>query len=64
MHIFIWSADGGAVCELVGDAVEPFEQLHFFGGGQHAGAAQRVNPRLARGDILGPQTVIDRETAV
>ena len=64
MHVFIWSADGGAVSELVGDAVEPFEQLCFFGGGQHGGAAQGVNPCLARGDILRPKTVIDRETAV
>src|SRR6266550_1083666 len=64
VHVFIGSAGGGAVSELVGDAVESFEQLRFFRGGQDARAAQRVYPRLAGGDVLRPETMIDGEAAV
>src|SRR6185503_6206158 len=64
MHVFVRCADRGAVGQFVGDAVEAVEQLRFFAGAQNAGAAERVPPRLAREDILGPEAVIDGKGAV
>ncbi len=64
MDVFIRGAGRGAVGEAFGDAVEAVEQLGFFFGRQHADTAEGVNPRLAGRDVLRPQPVIHRETAV
>jgi hypothetical protein len=64
MNVVVRSAHSRPVRELVGDKVEALEELRFFAGAQHAGAAEGVHPRLAGENILRPEPVIDRETAV
>ena len=64
VHVFIRRADRGAIGELVGDAIETAEELRFFTGSHDAGVTERVHPRLARGDILRPEPVIDGKAAV
>jgi len=64
VHVLIGRADRGAVGELVGDAIETAEELRFFTGSHNAGVTQGVHPGLAGGDILRPETMVDRETAV
>ena len=64
MDVLIGGAGRGAVGEPLGDAVEAVEQLGFLFSRQHADAAEGVNPRLAGGDVLRPEPVIHRETAV
>ena len=64
VHVLIRRAGGGTVGEPLGNAVEPVEQLGLFFRRQHPDAAQRVDPRFARRDILGPEAVIHREAAV
>ena len=64
VHVFIGRADRGAVGEFVGDAIEAAEELRFFTGSHHAGVTEGVHPRLARGDILRPEPMIDGKTAV
>ena len=64
VDVFVRGAHGGAVGEPLGDAVEPLEQRGLLGGGEHAHAAQRVDPRLARRDVLGPQPVVHGQAAV
>jgi len=64
VDVLVRRAHCGPVGEFVRDAVEAFEQLRFFGGGQHTGAAQGVYPCLAGGDVLRPETMIDGEAAV
>src|SRR5258706_361626 len=64
VHVFIRRADRGAVGELVGDAIETADELRFFTGSHDAGVTERVHPRLARGDILRPEPMIDGKAAV
>ena len=64
MDVFIGRTGGRAVGESLGDAVQAVEELGFFFGGQHAHAAEGVHPGLAGGDVLRPEAVIHRETAV
>ena len=64
VDVFIGRADRGAVGELVGDAIETAEELRFFSRSHNSGPRERVNPRFARGDVLRPKTMVDREAAV
>ena len=64
VHVFVRRADGRAVGEFVGDAIQSFEQQRFFAGAQNARAPQGVHPCLTREDVLRPETMIDGKTAV
>ena len=64
MHVFVRCADGGAVGELIGYAIEAAKQLRFFIGSDNPGLTECVHPRFARGDVLRPETMIDGETAI
>ena len=64
VHVLVGGARGGAVSQPLGDAVQPLEQLRFFRRRQHPRTAQGVNPGLARRDVLRPEPVVHRETAV
>ena len=64
VDVLIGRAHGGTVGQPLGDAVQALEQLRLFGGREHTHPAKGVDPGLARGHVLGPDAVIDGETAV
>jgi len=64
VHVFVWGADRGAVGELIRYAIETAKQLRFFMGSDNSSPAERVHPRLARGDVLRPEAMIDGEAAI
>ena len=64
VHVFVGSACRGPVGQPLGHAVQPLEHPPFLPRQQHAHAAESVDPRLARRDVLRPEAVVHRETAV
>jgi hypothetical protein len=64
VHVLVGGAEGGAVGEALGRAVEADEDERFFLGAQHAGATEGVGPGAARRHVLRPQPVIGAERAV
>jgi len=64
VHVFVGRANGSAVREAIGDAVEPALELGFLRRRHDADAAEGVHPRFAREDVLRPEAMIDGEAAV
>ena len=64
VDVFIGRAHGGAVRQPLRHAVQAFEQVRFLDGGEDADAAERVDPGLARRDVLRPQAVVHRQAAI